>query len=113
MATRKPPNGPKKGEPRHDGGVELLERTRTKKPRRFKVLMFNDDYTTQEFVVHVLQKFFKKQGADAHRIMLAVHTKGMAVVAVYTKDIAESKVAIVSDYARENGMPLKLSSEPE
>ena len=75
--------------------------------------MHNDDYTTQEFVVYVLQHFFRKDATEAMQLMLKVHTTGKAIVGVYTKDMAETKVAVVSDYAREQGHPLMLTLEPD
>ena len=83
-----------------------------KEPRWFDVMMHNDDYTTQEFVVHVLRAFFYKGPAMARRIMLQVHTQGKAVVNSYPKDVAQSKVAKVMEYARCNDMPLTLSVLP-
>lgn len=82
-------------------------------PRRYKVIFHNDDYTTQEFVVHALQRFFHKTETEARHIMLTVHHKGAAVAGVYTKDVAETKAQQVMDAARENGMPLLLTTEPE
>ena len=82
-------------------------------PRRYKVIFHNDDYTTQEFVVHVLQRFFHKTETEARHIMLTVHHKGAAVAGVYTKDVAETKAQQVMDAAQENGMPLLLTTEPE
>jgi ATP-dependent Clp protease adaptor protein ClpS len=96
-----------------EGEVLTKPREKTKMPRRYVVLMHNDDYTTQEFVVHVLMKFFQKPDAEAHRLMLQVHTQKSARVGVFTKDIAMTKVSTVMDYARQNGMPLLLSAEPE
>ncbi len=96
-----------------DGETLAVERDKSKKPKRYFVLMHNDDYTTQEFVVHVLMHFFHKAEPEAYRMMLMVHVQGKAKVGVYTKDVAESKVAIVMDHARQNGMPLLLTAEPE
>ena len=76
------------------------------------VMMFNDDYTTQEFVIYVLKRFFKKEHIEATQIMLKVHMAGKAKVGAYTKDVAETKVAQVTDYAREQGHPLMLTAEP-
>jgi ATP-dependent Clp protease adaptor protein ClpS len=120
MATKKPPGDPPgpggpdgpKG-PGREGGTQTLERVKTKKPKLWRVVMHNDDYTTQEFVVHVLTSFFRKDPTEATQIMLKVHTTGKAIVAVYTKDLAESKVAQVTDYARDNGHPLMLTLEPD
>lgn len=96
-----------------EGQTLVLERQKTKRPRRYWVVIHNDDYTTQEFVVHVLMKFFRKPPAEATKLMLMVHKEGKTRVCTYTKDIAESKVHVVTTYARENKMPLLLSSHPE
>ena len=82
-------------------------------PRRYKVIFHNDDYTTQEFVIYVLERFFHKSETEARHIMLTVHHKGAAVAGVYTKDVAETKAQQVMDAARENSMPLLLTTEPE
>jgi ATP-dependent Clp protease adaptor protein ClpS len=88
-------------------------RRRTARPRRFKVLLHNDDYTTMEFVVHVLTAHFDKPPAEAAQIMLQVHYKGVGVAGVYAKDVAETKVAEATAEARASGMPLLLTAEPE
>ena len=93
--------------------VELEDAPVSSIPRRYKVIFHNDDYTTQEFVVYVLQRFFHKSETEARHIMLTVHHKGAAVAGVYTKDVAETKAQQVMDAARENGMPLLLTTEPE
>lgn len=95
------------------GDLHLAERAKTKRPRRYAVLFHNDDYTTMEFVVHVLMKFFRKNDAEATHIMLNVHHRGYGVAGVYPRDMAETKVSQVSEYARAHGHPLKLSAEPE
>jgi ATP-dependent Clp protease adaptor protein ClpS len=94
---------------------QLLERTRqeTKKPELFKVLLLNDDYTTMEFVLEILEGVFHKQPAEAYRIMMAVHTQGKGLCGVYPHEVAETKVATVIDRAREQGFPLLAAMEPE
>ena len=94
---------------------QLLERTRqeTRKPELFKVLLLNDDYTTMEFVVEILEGVFHKQPAEAYRIMMAVHTQGKGLCGVYPHEVAETKVATVIDRAREQGFPLLAAMEPE
>ena len=94
---------------------EVLERTREqlKKPELFKVLLLNDDYTTMDFVVEILESVFHKQPAEAYRIMMMVHTQGKGLCGVYPLEIAETKVATVVDRARENGFPLRAAMEPE
>jgi ATP-dependent Clp protease adaptor protein ClpS len=96
-------------------GGEVLERTREqlKKPELFKVLLLNDDYTTMDFVVEILESVFHKQPAEAFRIMMMVHTQGKGLCGVYPFEVAETKVAAVVDRARENGFPLRAAMEPE
>ena len=96
-------------------GGEILERTRqqTKKPELYKVLLLNDDYTTMDFVVDVLESIFYKQPAEAFRIMMAVHTQGKGLCGEYPHEVAETKVAAVEDRARDHGFPLRASMEPE
>ena len=88
-------------------------RTRPKKPRLFKVLLHNDDFTTMEFVVHVLQNVFQQPTGEAFRIMLQVHTEGLGVAGVYTFEVAETKAAKASALAREHEYPLLCTVEPE
>ena len=99
--------------PDEEGDVELLERPKTKQPRRYTVVFHNDDYTTMEFVVHVLMKYFHKDETAANHVMLSVHKKGKGIAGVYTYDIAETKVTQVISYAREQGHPLKVTMEPQ
>ena len=80
-------------------------------PPMYKVLLHNDDYTTMEFVVEVLQKVFHKNAAEATRIMLLVHKTGSGVCGVFTEDVAETKVEIVHHLARKSGFPLRCSME--
>ena len=94
---------------------ELLveDRPRAKTPRLYRVLLHNDDYTTMEFVVDVLVRFFRKTATEATQIMLQVHTLGVGVAGAYTREVAETKVAQVTEAAREEGFPLLLTMEPE
>jgi ATP-dependent Clp protease adaptor protein ClpS len=82
-----------------------------KKPPLYKVLLHNDDYTTKEFVVQVLQYVFHKEQTEAVQIMLHVHRKGIGVAGVYSYEIAETKVAVVESLARQNEYPLKCTME--
>lgn len=84
-----------------------------KRPRRYKVLLHNDHYTTMDFVVLVLQAVFGKPFDEAMRIMLSVHHTGLGVAGVYTRSVAETKVDTVHAMARQRGFPLKCSMEPE
>jgi ATP-dependent Clp protease adaptor protein ClpS len=89
-----------------DEAVLTESETRLKKPPLYKVLIHNDDYTTMEFVIFVLQKVFQHAEADAARIMLQVHIQGVGVAGVYTYEIAETKVAQVETLARAREFPL-------
>ncbi len=97
----------------HESGLDLERREETKKPRRFQVLLHNDDYTTMDFVIHVLRRHFHKSEAEAVHIMLQVHHRGVGVAGIYTKEAAETKVAEVTQEARANEMPLLVTAEPE
>ncbi len=99
-------------DPEAEGEFAVEERRRTKRPRRWKVLLHNDDFTSMEFVVEVLVTHFHKAPAEATQVMLTVHRKGVGVAGVYTLEVAETKVAEVTDDARVHGMPLKLTLEP-
>ena len=103
----------RRGDGRPETGVATRVRPKTKKPSMYKVLLLNDDYTPMEFVVHVLQKFFHKTTEDATRIMLHVHQRGVGVCGVYPFDVAETKVALVMDYARQNEHPLQATLEKD
>jgi len=96
-------------------GTSVLTKTRTKteRPPLYKVMLLNDDYTPMEFVVHVLERFFGITHAQAVDIMLTVHRKGLAVVGVFSFEIAETKVMQVMDYARRNQHPLQCTMEKE
>ncbi|MBD3868653.1 MAG: ATP-dependent Clp protease adaptor ClpS [Acidobacteria bacterium] len=99
--------------PERDEKTITREKDRVKRPRRWKVVMHNDDYTTMEFVLDVLVRHFNKTSTEATHIMLQVHYKGIGTAGVYTRDLAESKVAAVLKDAEERGQPLKLTTEPE
>jgi ATP-dependent Clp protease adaptor protein ClpS len=105
------------GDPREkedrQGDLATKRKSKVEKVRRYLVVLHNDDYTTMEFVVMVLMKFFHKSETEATHIMLSVHHKGQGVAGIYTKDIAETKVAQVQSYAKEHQMPLLLTVEPE
>jgi len=101
------------GDGEREGGVATERRQKTQKPRKFKVLFHNDDYTTMEFVVLVLTQFFHRTETEATAIMLAIHHKGSGVAGIYSRDVAETKVAETLEFAKQNGMPLLVTSEPE
>lgn len=92
-------------------GVATRTRTRTKRPSLYKVLLLNDDYTPMEFVVHVLQRFFKMDMEEATRVMLHVHQRGVGVCGVFSYEVAETKVNQVMDFARQNQHPLQCTLE--
>lgn len=94
-----------------DGAVK--ERTDTKKqdPTLYKVLLINDDYSTMEFVIHVLEEIFQKSPAEAYRIMMQVHVNGHGVAGVYPWEVAETKVDKVRSLASEAGFPLRATIE--
>jgi ATP-dependent Clp protease adaptor protein ClpS len=106
-----PPKAPKRDD--GDTGTQTVEKVRLSRPKMWRVIMHNDDFTTQQFVIQVLEHFFRKDPTEAHHLMLKVHMTGKAIVAVYTRDIAETKVDQVTDYAREQGHPLMLTLEPD
>ena len=96
-----------------DSGLVTKTKPKTKKPSLYKVIMLNDDYTPMEFVVLVLQEFFRKTQEEATEIMLHVHQRGVGVCGVYTYEIAETKATQVMDLARKNQHPLQVQLEKE
>jgi ATP-dependent Clp protease adaptor protein ClpS len=88
-------------------------RTRTKRPPLHKVILVNDDYTPREFVVTVLKAEFRMSDDQAYRVMITAHQRGACVVAVYTKDVAETKATRATDAGRAKGYPLLFTTEPE
>ncbi|MCG6867974.1 MAG: ATP-dependent Clp protease adapter ClpS [Gammaproteobacteria bacterium] len=86
-------------------------RPKVKQPRMYKVVLVNDDYTPMEFVVYILENFFRMNREKATRIMLHVHTRGKGICGVYTREIAETKVAQVNEYSRANNHPLLCAME--
>ena len=95
------------------GGLDLEEKVKVKKPSMYKVIMLNDDYTTMEFVIHVLQKFFKKSLEESSAIMKKVHFEGKAVAGVYPLSIAENKSYRANEYSKSHEFPLKCIVEKE
>ena len=96
-----------------DALVLTQTKPKTKKPSMYKVLLLNDDFTPMEFVVHVLERFFGKNGDEATQIMLHVHQKGVGVCGVYTYEVAETKVTQTMDLARKHQHPLQCTLEKE
>lgn len=100
------------GAPSRQGDLAVEEaRPKLKAPPMYKVVLLNDDYTPMDFVVEVLEVFFAMNREKATRIMLTVHTEGKAVCGIFTRDVAETKAALVVDYARENQHPLMCQVE--
>lgn len=87
------------------------ERAKTKPPGMYKVLLYNDDYTTMEFVIEVLQRFFAINRERAQQIMLQIHNEGSAVCGIYTRDVAETRVTQVTEFAQQHGHPLRCGME--
>ena len=96
-----------------DEQVKTRSRDEVQVPRKFKVLLHNDHYTSMEFVVMILESVFSKSGAQSVEIMLNVHESGVGIAGVYTSAIAETKIAAVHREAEHQGFPLKCSMEPE
>ncbi len=108
MAERRD-GGPDDG---NDGtGVATQTRVKTKQPTPYRVLLLNDDYTPMEFVVLVLQRFFRMDMEAATRVMLHVHQKGVGVCGTFSYEVAETKVAQVTEFARQNQHPLQCTLE--
>ena len=102
-----------KNESENEGGTATLDKTKIKLPKKYKVLLHNDDYTTMEFVIYILQSVFHKTLEEAEQIMLQVHVKGIGVCGVYTFEVAESKVLKVKSLAKANMHPLECTFESE
>lgn len=92
---------------------ELYDERDVKEPRKYKVLLHNDDYTTMDFVVEILVRVFHKTEAQATAIMFSVHNQGYGVCGTYTAEVAETKVDMVHRLAKSAGFPLKCSMEGE
>lgn len=97
----------------HSPGYEhkIESNVQLHEPTMFRVLIHNDNYTTMDFVVHVIETVFNKKPTEATQIMLAVHKQGLGVCGVYTAEVAETKVALVHHLARERSFPLRCSME--
>lgn len=107
-----PPRDPERDEER-EGGLATRTRRKVARPPRYKVLLYNDDYTPMEFVVGILEQIFAKGPSEANAIMLAIHRGGIGVAGVYVLEVAETKVAMVHRAAQERGYPLRAGVEKE
>ena len=118
MAEPGEPGGPQHpsrpdGAPVRDRGVATQTRPKVARPPRFKVILYNDDYTPMEFVVALLEQVFSKSPAAATELMLQIHRKGMGIAGVYVQEVAETKVAAVHKLAEQRGYPLRAGMEKE
>jgi ATP-dependent Clp protease adaptor protein ClpS len=99
------------GQDETDGAVKERVKTEKKDPTLYKVILLNDDYTTMEFVMHVLETVFQKSPAEAYRIMMQVHLNGSGIAGVYPWEVAETKVETVTSMARHAEYPLRAAIE--
>ena len=99
--------------PQEQSNIKERQKTIYKEPRRYKVIIHNDDFTTMDFVVKVLRDIFFMNEQDAETLMMQVHNTGQAVVGIYSYDIAQPKSQKAIKMVRENGFPLRLSVKPE
>ena len=99
--------------PKSAGDTLTKESSKTKEPPLFKVILLNDDYTTMEFVISMLQNVFRKSQEEAQQIMMSVHQNGRGIAGIYVREIAETKIAIVQQLSRREEFPLKCIMEPE
>ena len=99
--------------PQEQSNIKERQKTIYKEPRRYKVIIHNDDFTTMDFVVKVLRDIFFMNEQDAETLMMQVHNTGQAVVGIYSYDIAQTKSQKAIKMARENGFPLRLSVKHE
>ena len=88
-------------------------RTKTQRPKLWKVILLNDDYTPREFVVEVLKAVFRMNESQAYRVMMTAHQKGACVIAVFTKDVADTKAKEATELGKSRGYPLYFTTEPE
>lgn len=113
QSPQKPGGGNPLLDDEREQGLAVKERRRVARPARFKVVLYNDDYTPMEFVVELLERTFKKGPAEATQLMLEIHRSGLGVAGVYVLEIAETKVVTVHRMAEARGYPLRAASEPE
>jgi len=93
------------------GATITRDQSRVHEPSLYKVLLHNDDYTSMEFVIAILEKVFRKNTSEATKVMMNVHQDGIGIAGIYTREICETKAAIVHDLARQNEYPLRCSVE--
>ena len=113
QSPQKPGGGNPLLDDEREQGLAVKERQRVARPARFKVVLYNDDYTPMEFVVALLEGVFQKGPAEATQLMLEIHRSGMGIAGVYVLEIAETKVVTVHRMAEARGYPLRAASEKE
>ena len=113
MPNEPGPPGRKPADPQREGGVATATRPEVRRPERYKVVLYNDDYTPMEFVVMLLERVFEKSPSAATQLMLQIHKGGQGVAGVYVLQIAETKVSTVHRLAEERGYPLRAGVEKE
>lgn len=96
-----------------EGETRTVTKPKVDEPPKYKVVFHNDDYTSMEFVVYLLENVFRHTSASATRIMLHIHTTGIGIAGVFTREVAETKLNKTMDLAREHGYPLQVTMEPE
>ena len=113
MAGGSDSDRPRPEDPKHEGGLATEVRKKVSRPDKYKVLLYNDDFTPMEFVVMILQNIFGKGPSAATQIMLQIHRSGLGVAGVYMLEVAETKVTQVMDFARANQHPLQCTLEKD
>jgi ATP-dependent Clp protease adaptor protein ClpS len=113
VAAQQGDNPPNPGNPGREGELATQERHKVARPERFKVVLYNDDYTPMEFVVQVLETLFGKGPSEATQIMLQIHNAGLGIAGVYVQEVAETKLAKVHEEAEKRGYPLRAGMEKE
>ena len=111
MATKTVDDPPTKVRPKTTPKTKTAPKTA--RPPLYKVILLNDDYTPREFVVKVLEAVFRMNESQAYRVMMTAHQRGACVIAVYTRDVAETKAKEATELGKENGYPLFFTTEPE
>jgi ATP-dependent Clp protease adaptor protein ClpS len=111
MSDPRQPGGP--SAPTRERDVATRVREKVERPPRFKVILYNDDYTPKDFVVALLEQVFRKSPAEATQLMLQIHHGGLGIAGVYVLEVAETKVATVHELAEEHGYPLRAGVEKE
>tara|TARA_B100001094_G_scaffold321124_1_gene368370 strand:+ start:3804 stop:4106 length:303 start_codon:yes stop_codon:yes gene_type:complete len=99
--------------PKKQKDILVKDKQRIGRPKRYKVVLYNDDYTPMNLVTSILMEVFNKGNQEAYSIMMSVHKRGRGVAGVYSRQIADTKISVAKNIARENGSPLHCEAEPE